>query len=92
MPNGCDPCLPGLCPDSERRRALSVLAESPDGCARAVMLARGFPLALLNYLVRVGFATSYLERGERGDKSMEIMRVKITEAGRRTLAIPEAGG
>jgi hypothetical protein len=78
--------------NSERRRALAVLAESPDGCARAVMLARGFPLALLNYLVRAGFATSYLERGERGDKLMEMMRVKITEAGRRTLAIREAGG
>jgi hypothetical protein len=78
--------------DSERRRALAVLAESPDGCARAVMLARGFPLALLNYLVRAGFATSYLERGERGDKLIEIMRVKITQAGRRALAIREARG
>ena len=78
--------------DGDRRRALALLAESPDGCARAVMLARGFPLALLNYLVRAGFATSYLERGERGDKLIEIMRVKITEAGRRALAIREAGG
>jgi hypothetical protein len=77
--------------DSERRRALAVLAER-DGCARAVMLARGFPLALLNYLVRAGFATSYLERGERGDKLIEIMRVKITDTGRRALAIQEAGG
>jgi hypothetical protein len=56
------------------------------------MLARGFPLAPLNYLVRAGFATSYLQLGERGDKLIEIMRVKITEAGRRALAIREAGG
>jgi hypothetical protein len=36
----------------DRRRALAVLAENPDGCTRAIMLARGFPLSLLNGLVR----------------------------------------
>jgi hypothetical protein len=50
--------------DDERRRALALLAENPDGCSRAIMLARGFPLS---------------------HKAIEIVRVKITEAGRRAL-------
>ena len=71
--------------DEERTCALAVLAENPDGCTRAVMLARGFSLALLNRLVRAGLATSHLEREERGDKAIEIVRVTITDAGRRAL-------
>ena len=66
--------------DDERSRALALLAESPDGCTRAIMLARGFPLALLNQLVRAGLATSHLDRQEHGEKTIEIVRVKITEA------------
>jgi hypothetical protein len=57
--------------DDDRRRALAVLAENPDGCSRAIMLARGFPLSLLNRLVRAGLATSHLEREERDDKNLE---------------------
>jgi hypothetical protein len=71
--------------DHARMCALAILAENPDGCSRAVMLARGFPLSLLNRLVRAGLATSHIEREERGDKVIEIVRVKITEAGRRAL-------
>jgi hypothetical protein len=71
--------------DDERRSALALLAENPDGCSRAIMLARGFPLSLLNRLVRAGLATSHTEREERGDKEIEIVRLKITDAGRRAL-------
>ena len=71
--------------DDDRRRALAVLAENPDGYSRAIMLARGFPLALLNRLVRAELATSHVEREERGDTTIEIVRVKVTEAGRRAL-------
>ena len=71
--------------DDDRRRALATLAENPDGCTRAIMLARGFPLALLNRLVRTGLATSHLDREERPDKPIEIVRLRITEAGRRAL-------
>jgi len=69
----------------ERSRALALLAERPDGCTRAVLLARGFSLALLNQLVRAGLATSLLDREERREKTIETVRVKITEAGRRAL-------
>jgi hypothetical protein len=71
--------------DDDRRRALALLAENPDGCSRAILIARGFPISLLNRLIRAGLATSRLEREERGDKAIEIVRVKITEAGRRAL-------
>ena len=66
--------------DGDSRRALALLAENSDGCSRAVMLAEGFPLSLLNRLIRAGFATSHLDRQERPDKPIEI-----TEAGRRAL-------
>jgi hypothetical protein len=41
--------------------------------------------SLLNRLVRAGLATSHTERGKRGDKEIEIVRLKITDAGRRAL-------
>ena len=72
--------------DGERSSALALLAERPDGCTRAILLARGFPLSLLNRLLRAGLATSHIKREERGDKSIEIVRVKITEAGRAALS------
>jgi predicted transcriptional regulator len=71
--------------DDERRRALGILAENPDGSSWAIMLARGFPLSLLNRLVRAGLVASHIEREERGDKAIEIVRVKITDAGRPEL-------
>ena len=40
--------------DGERSRTLAILAENPDGCTRAVMLGRGFPLALIASLIRAG--------------------------------------
>ena len=71
--------------DDDSRRALALLAENSDGCGRAVMLAHGFPLSLLNRLIRIGLATSHIEREERPDKPIEIVRLRITDAGRRAL-------
>jgi hypothetical protein len=71
--------------DGESVRALNVLAENPDGCSRAIMLARGFPLSLLRRLVRARLANSHVEREDRGEKAIEIVRVKITEEGRKAL-------
>jgi hypothetical protein len=70
---------------NDRRAALTLLAENPDGRTRAMMLARGFSLALLNRLVRAGLVTAHVDRQERADELIEIVRVKITEAGRRAL-------
>jgi hypothetical protein len=45
--------------NGERSRALTILAENPGGCTRAVMLGRGFPLALIASLIRAGLATDH---------------------------------
>jgi hypothetical protein len=45
------------------------------------MLVHGFPLALPHRWAR----NHARQREERGDKVIEIVRVKITEAGRRGL-------
>ena len=68
-----------------RTRALRLLAEHPTGCTGAVLLAHGFSLELLNELIGAGLVTSGTESMMRGSKSVEILRVKITEAGRRAL-------
>jgi len=39
-------------PKPDRRRALELLAASPDGCTEAVMLAHGFTVAQMVELVR----------------------------------------
>jgi len=46
----------------ERRRALELLAASPDGCSEAIMLAHGFTVDFLVELIRTGMATHRTER------------------------------
>jgi hypothetical protein len=59
-----------------------VLAEHPNGCTGAVLLAHGFSLELLNEFIGAGLATASAESMTRGSKPVEVLRVKITEAGR----------
>jgi hypothetical protein len=70
---------------ADYRRALTVLADSPDGATEALMLARGFKLELLVELCRGGLASAQSQRVRAG-REMEVTKVKITEAGRRALA------
>ena len=72
-------------PKPDRRRALELLASCRDGCTEAIMLAHGFTVDQLVELVRGGLATAHAERMVAGGRSMEIARVRITEAGRRAL-------
>jgi hypothetical protein len=67
-----------------RRRALAVLADSPDGCTEAIMLAHGFTADLLVELVQEDLASVSPER-KGGRKPLEVIRFKITESGRRAL-------
>jgi hypothetical protein len=62
-----------------------LLASCPEGCTEAVMLAHGFTVRQMLELVRDGLATASAERVVAGGKSIEIARVKITEAGRQIL-------
>ena len=72
-------------PKPDRRRALELLAASPDGCTEALMLANGFTAELLVELVRAGLASAHAERMVAGGKMMEVARVKISEAGWQVL-------
>ena len=72
-------------PRPDRRRALELLAASPGGCTEAIMLAHGFTVYQLAELVRAGLATATAERVMAGARSIEVARLRITEAGRRAL-------
>ena len=69
----------------ERQRALALLASCPDGCPEALMLAHGFGIALMVELVGDGLATATEERVLAGKATLEVTRVRITDAGRRAL-------
>jgi hypothetical protein len=79
-------------PKPDHRRALELLASSRDGCTEAIMLADGFTIPLMVELVRAALATATAERVVAGKRTIELARVRITEAGRRTLANDPAGG
>jgi hypothetical protein len=72
-------------PKPDRRRALELLAASPDGCSEALMFANGFTAELLVELVRAGLASAHAERMLADGKMKESARVKISEAGWQTL-------
>jgi hypothetical protein len=46
----------------DRRRALELLAASPDGCTEAILRAHGFSTAQVVDLVRAGLATAHSQR------------------------------
>jgi len=72
-------------PKPDRRRALELLAASRDGCTEAIMLAQGFTVPQMVDLVRAGLASATAERVRAGGKTIEVARMRITEAGRRAL-------
>src|SRR5262249_32820572 len=72
-------------PKPDRRRALELLAASPDGCTEALMFANGFTAEMLLELVRAGLASAHAERMVADGKMSEVARVKISDAGWRAL-------
>jgi hypothetical protein len=70
----------------ERHRALRLLAGSPLGVTEAIMLAHGFTTEMLTVLVRDGLATATPETVHAGKRPIEVVRVRITDAGRLALA------
>jgi hypothetical protein len=72
-----------------RNEALRLLAENPGGCTVPVMLAHGFSIELLNQLIRAGLVTARTKRVIRGERSIEIVHMKITDAGRQALVDPD---
>jgi hypothetical protein len=66
-----------------RRRALELLAGSPCGCTEG--RARRFSIDFMADLVRAGLATATPERVAMGPNTIEVARMRITDAGRKVL-------
>jgi hypothetical protein len=67
--------------------ALQLLKDAgPGGCTESIMLAHGFKIELLAGLVREGLASAAPQSVHAGGRSIEVVRLQITGAGRRALA------
>jgi len=71
------------------RRALELLellASSPHGATEALLVrAHGFNSDMIAGLVRAGFATAERETMKAGAKPVEVVRFRITAAGRGAI-------
>lgn len=68
------------------RRALTLLATSPHGANEALLvLVHGFKRQILAGLVRAGLATAEREIANAGGKPVEVVRVRITNDGRKAI-------
>jgi hypothetical protein len=71
---------------SEQRRALAVLASSRPGVNAALLVyGHGFKRGVLGGLVRRGLAAVEHEAVMGGDKVVEVVRIRITAAGRKAI-------
>ena len=75
--------IPGL--TGEQMGALEMLAGYPNGCAESEMMARGFPIALLGALIRLGYARATPGIVEVAGRSVGMVRLAITEKGRAMI-------
>jgi hypothetical protein len=70
---------------AEWRRALEVLAESADGSTTSALLELGFASSVVAELIMAGLATAKSEHIQAGQRTADVTRVRITDAGRATL-------
>jgi hypothetical protein len=72
----------------EQRRALEILADAGSrGSTLDMLIENGFPAELLADLVSDGLATMHGETVKVGGRPIEVIRVLITDAGRRAQEI-----
>ena len=71
--------------DAKTRDALELLTAASPSCPEPLLLAHGFETEMLADLVRKGLATAQTEPVNAGARSVEVVRVKITDAGRQAL-------
>jgi hypothetical protein len=69
-----------------QRRALQLLARSPNGCTEALMLAHGFESAMLGDLVLNGLAVAVDHNTMAGRRRIKVTWLRITAAGRKAIA------
>jgi hypothetical protein len=71
---------------AEQYRALRLLARGgSDGDTEAIMLAHGFTISMLGRLVFDGLVTATPDTVLAGSRPIKVVRVQITDAGRRAL-------
>jgi hypothetical protein len=71
----------------EQRRSLELLARDPHGATGdRLVIAHGFETKMLARLVHEGLAAAIVgEPVEASGKTVEVVRITITEAGRRAI-------
>jgi hypothetical protein len=79
------PSRKGVPKPHDRRRALELLASSPDGCTEGLMVVNGFTIERLLELLQTGLAFAHAERKIVDGKMTEVARLGITDEGRRLL-------
>jgi hypothetical protein len=79
------PHRPRLTP--EQREALELLASEPQGATEELLvLAHGFDGDIIAGPVRSGLAMARRENMKAGGRAIEVVRIRITGAGRKALA------
>ena len=74
---------------TEQRRALEMLADAESrGSTIEMLIEDGFPAEMLADLVRNGLASMQGDTVKVGGRAIEIIRVQITDAGRRAIEEP----
>jgi hypothetical protein len=68
------------------RRALELLAVDERGLTETLLRTYGFTRGMLSNLVRRGFATAHRQTAKAGGQTLEVVRIRITDAGREALA------
>jgi hypothetical protein len=79
--------------NAQQFRALEILADAGSrGSTIDMLVANGFPAELLAGLVSDGLAMMQGETMKVGDRAIEVIRVRITEAGQSEIEdrAPEA--
>ena len=71
---------------AEARDALELLTAASPSCPELLLLAHGFKIEMLAGLVRAGLATAQPEAVNAGGRLVEVVRLRITDAGRRAIA------
>ena len=70
----------------EWRRALEVLASSPEGATKALLFAHGFTYKAITGLLDSGLAISTTEPFLADGRIVEVMRLRTTDTGRKALS------
>jgi hypothetical protein len=72
--------------DAEEKRALQLRAGTPHGYTKKTLRAHGFRDGLLSRIVRAGLAVAKPEIVKADGRTLSLVRLTITDAGRQALA------